>query len=102
MDFAAEHLKLPYLSAYLNSIGSDYRHGANFATGGSTIQMPNETIYEHSISPFYLGMQVSHYEQFKDRTCEIYNQGEFQFPTVKIEQFICLVCSKCTCIFEGY
>ncbi|KAF2292289.1 hypothetical protein GH714_018486 [Hevea brasiliensis] len=46
IDFIAERLKLPYLSAYLNSIGTNYRHGANFATGGSTIRRQNETIFE--------------------------------------------------------
>lgn len=74
-DFVAEKLRLPYLSAYLNSLGANFRHGANFATGGSTVRKPNETIYEYGISPFFLDMQVTQFEQFKARSNDLYNQG---------------------------
>nr|KJB11575.1 hypothetical protein B456_001G266600 [Gossypium raimondii] len=74
IDFIAERLKLPYLHAYLNSLGANFRHGANFATGGSTIRRPNETIYEYGISPFGLDMQIIQFEQFKARATEMYNQ----------------------------
>ncbi|KAM7509189.1 hypothetical protein LguiA_019642 [Lonicera macranthoides] len=74
IDFIAEHLGLPYLSAYLNSIGTDFRHGANFATGGSTIRRQNETIFENGLSPFALDMQIVQYDQFKERTSDLYNQ----------------------------
>ncbi|XP_065880008.1 GDSL esterase/lipase At5g14450 isoform X2 [Euphorbia lathyris] len=74
IDFIAEKLKLPYLSAYLNSIGTNYRHGANFATGGSTITRQNETIFEYGISPFSLDMQIVQFQQFKSRTGDLYNQ----------------------------
>ncbi|KAJ4845341.1 hypothetical protein Tsubulata_043196 [Turnera subulata] len=74
VDFIAERLKLPYLSAYLNSLGTNYRRGANFATGGSTIMKPNETIYEYGISPFFLGMQIVQFDQFRARSAELYNQ----------------------------
>lgn len=73
--FAAEQLKLPYLSAYLNSLGTNFRHGANFATGGSTIGRPNETIFEYGISPFFLDMQIVQFDQFKSRTSDLYNEG---------------------------
>lgn len=76
IDFIAEQLKLPYLSAYLNSLGTNYRHGANFATGGSTIRRQNETIFEYGISPFSLDMQVVQFEQFKARTEDLYNQAK--------------------------
>ncbi|CAM8962475.1 unnamed protein product [Rhodiola kirilowii] len=33
IDFIAEELKLPHLDAYLDSLGTSFRHGANFATG---------------------------------------------------------------------
>lgn len=75
IGFAAEHLRLPYLSAYLNSIGTNFRHGANFATGGSTIRRQNETIFEYGISPFSLDIQIVHFNQFKSRTGDLYNQG---------------------------
>lgn len=77
--YAAEQLKLPYLSAYLNSLGTNYKHGANFATGGSTIRRPNETIFEYGISPFSLDMQIAQYNQFKARTSEMYQQGLWLF-----------------------
>lgn len=71
----AERLKLPYLSAYLNSIGTNYRHGANFATGGSTIRRQNETIFEYGISPFSLDMQIVQFNQFKSRTGDLFYEG---------------------------
>jgi phospholipase/lecithinase/hemolysin len=76
IDFIAEHLQLPYLSAYLNSIGPNFQHGANFATGGSTIRRQNETIFEYGISPFSLDVQIWHYDQFKVRTSDLYNQAK--------------------------
>jgi hypothetical protein len=63
----AEELKLQYLSAYLDSLGTNSRHGANFATGGSTILPPG-------FSPFHLGIQISQFLQFKSRTTALYNQ----------------------------
>lgn len=72
---AAEHLSLPYLSAYLNSLATNYQHGANFATGGSTIRRQNETIFEYGISPFSLDIQIIQFKQFKTRTNDLYNQG---------------------------
>ncbi|PON46443.1 Lipase [Trema orientale] len=75
VDFIAERIGLPYLSAYLNSLGTNYRHGANFATGGSTIRRPNETIYEYGISPFSLDMQVVQFNQFKARSRVLYEQA---------------------------
>ncbi|XP_059452260.1 GDSL esterase/lipase At5g14450-like [Corylus avellana] len=76
IDFIAEHLRLPYLSAYLNSLATNYRHGANFATGGSTIRRQNETIFEYGISPFSLDIQIVQFEQFKARTSDLYNQAK--------------------------
>lgn len=78
-DAKAESLKLPYLSAYLNSLGTNYRHGANFATGGSTIRRQNETIFEYGISPFSLDIQIVQFDQFKARTAQLYQQGELMY-----------------------
>ncbi|KAK2994069.1 hypothetical protein RJ640_024333 [Escallonia rubra] len=64
---AAEDLALPYLSAYLDSIGTNFRHGANFATGGSSI-LPG------GYSPFHLDLQISQFIQFKGRTSALYEQ----------------------------
>uniref|UniRef100_A0A5B7BHY8 Putative Esterase isoform 2 n=1 Tax=Davidia involucrata TaxID=16924 RepID=A0A5B7BHY8_DAVIN len=76
IDFIAEHLKLPYLSAYLDSIGTKFKHGANFATGGSTIRRQNESWFENGVSPFPLDIQIEHYDQFKARTSYLYNQAK--------------------------
>ncbi|XP_057481923.1 GDSL esterase/lipase At5g14450-like [Actinidia eriantha] len=75
IDFIAERLKLPYLSAYLDSVGTNFRHGANFATGGATIRQQNESWFENGISPFPLDIQVEHYIQFKARTAYLYSQA---------------------------
>ncbi|XWS44105.1 hypothetical protein CRYUN_Cryun15aG0016200 [Craigia yunnanensis] len=76
IDLIAEKVKLPYLHAYLNSLGANFRHGANFATGGSTIRRQNETIFQYGISPFALDMQIVQFDQFKARTIEMYNQAK--------------------------
>nr|GMD53274.1 GDSL esterase/lipase At5g14450-like [Ipomoea batatas] len=75
IDFIAEHLGTPHLSAYLDSIGTSYRHGANFATGGATIRRQDESWFENGVSPFPLDIQVEHYTQFKARASYFYNQG---------------------------
>ncbi|XP_031265289.1 GDSL esterase/lipase At5g14450-like [Pistacia vera] len=67
IDFIAKSLKLPYLSAYLDSIGTNFRHGANFATGGSSVR-------PGGYSPFHLAIQISQFIQFKSRTIALYNQ----------------------------
>ncbi|KAK6798809.1 hypothetical protein RDI58_006512 [Solanum bulbocastanum] len=76
IDFIAELMRLPHLSAYLDSIGSNFRHGANFATGGSTIRRQNETIFQSGISPFSLDVQIAHFHRFQSRTEELYRQGQ--------------------------
>ncbi|KAM1009424.1 hypothetical protein ACFX13_045724 [Malus domestica] len=46
----SEKLQIPYLSPYLASLGNNFQHGANFATGGSLIR-------PGGYSPFHLGIQ---------------------------------------------
>ncbi|KAK2647798.1 hypothetical protein Ddye_015287 [Dipteronia dyeriana] len=67
IDFIAEDLKLRYLSAYLDSIGTSFRQGANFATAGSSIRSPG-------YSPFHLAIQISQFVQFKSRTMALYHK----------------------------
>ncbi|KAF8037527.1 hypothetical protein BT93_B0429 [Corymbia citriodora subsp. variegata] len=67
IDFIAEDLKLPYLSPYLDSIETNFRHGANFATGGSSIR-------PGGYSPFDLSIQISQFKRFKSRVTELYNR----------------------------
>ncbi|KAF1879328.1 hypothetical protein Lal_00005794 [Lupinus albus] len=64
IDFITENLKLPYVNAYLDSIGSTYKHGANFATGGAPIVK--------GPSPFNFALQISQFIQFKSRVLALY------------------------------
>ncbi|KAF8015658.1 hypothetical protein BT93_H1244 [Corymbia citriodora subsp. variegata] len=72
LDFIAEKLGLPYVSAYLDSMGTNFCHGVNFATGGSTIQPLDTRIFEEGFSPISLNIQLSQFEQFKARTLELH------------------------------
>ena len=71
----AEELGLPYVSGYLDSIGTNFRHGANFATSGSTIQPVDGKVFGAGFSPISLEIQLSQFKQFKARTIEMFNEG---------------------------
>ncbi|XVF02571.1 hypothetical protein REPUB_Repub04eG0186100 [Reevesia pubescens] len=75
IDFIAEKLELPYLSAYLDSIGTNFRHGANFATGGSTIRPLDALMFKQGFSPISLDIQLSQFQQFKERVNELNKEG---------------------------
>jgi len=75
---AAKHLGLQYLSAYMDSVGSSYEEGANFAAASSTIRRQNRTFFDGG-SPFSLEIQVAQFIQFKTRTARLYNKG-FSVP----------------------
>ena len=77
--FAAENLTLPYLTPYLDSVGANYRHGANFATGGSCIR-PTVACF----SQFHIGTQVSQFIHFKTRTLSLYNQTNGELNRLSI------------------
>lgn len=72
---AADKLGLPYLSAYLDAIGANFRHGANFATSGSTIQPLDMRIFQGGFSPISLDIQLQQFEQLKARTLELHHEG---------------------------
>lgn len=74
-SFVAGHLGLPFLNAYVDSIGSNFSHGACFAASGSTLQPVNAKIYEAGFNPFSVDVQLLQFEQLKDRTEELYSQG---------------------------
>lgn len=65
---SAENLTLPYLSAYLDSIGSNFSHGANFATAGSTIRPQNTTKSQSGFSPISLDVQSVQFSDFYSRS----------------------------------
>ncbi|KAM7484170.1 hypothetical protein LguiA_000179 [Lonicera macranthoides] len=76
IDFIAEKLGLSYLSAYLDSIETNFRHGANFAASGSTIQSADAKMLKGRFNPICLKVQLMQFEQFKERTAELYNQAK--------------------------
>ncbi|KAK2983316.1 hypothetical protein RJ640_016054 [Escallonia rubra] len=88
VDFMAESLRLPYLSAYLDSVGSNFSHGANFATAGSTIRRQNTTVYQSGYSPISLDIQSAQYTDFHRRS-QVYRRqgGLFQQVLPKEEDF---------------
>ncbi|CAN1218916.1 GDSL esterase/lipase At4g01130 [Linum perenne] len=75
ITWAAEALGIPFLSPYLQSIGSDYRHGANFATLASTVLLPNTSLFVTGISPFSLAIQLNQMKQFKLQTVDFHSNS---------------------------
>ncbi|XAR64484.1 Alpha-L-fucosidase [Bertholletia excelsa] len=75
IDFIAESLGLPYLSAFLDALGSNFSHGANFATAGSTIRPQNTTQQQSGFSPISLNVQFYEFSDFHRRSQIIRNQG---------------------------
>ncbi|CAN0884631.1 GDSL esterase/lipase At4g01130, partial [Linum grandiflorum] len=73
VDFLAEAMGMPFLSPYLQSIGSDYRQGANFATLASTVLLPNTSLFVTGISPFSLAIQLNQMKQFKLQTLHFHS-----------------------------
>lgn len=71
IDFLAQSFGLPYLSPYLDSLGTNFSRGASFATAGSTI-IPQQSFRS---SPFSLGVQYSQFQRFKPTTQFIREQG---------------------------
>lgn len=66
-----------FLNPYLESLGSSFSNGANFAVVGSTTLPRSE--------PFALNIQVKQFLRFKARSLELANAGEF---FVKLFMFI--------------
>ncbi|KAE7999407.1 hypothetical protein FH972_003840 [Carpinus fangiana] len=76
IDFLAEALGLPFISPYLQSIGSDYRHGANYATLASTVLLPNTSLFVTGISPFSLAIQLNQMKEFKTKVDELHGSSD--------------------------
>ncbi|KAH9625360.1 hypothetical protein KSS87_015189, partial [Heliosperma pusillum] len=75
IDFIAEKLRLPYLSAYLDSIGANFKHGADFAASGTTIQHVDGNLYGSGLNPLSLDVQLLQFETLKERASELYGKG---------------------------
>lgn len=67
IDFLCEAMNLTLLSPYLESVGSDFRHGSNFACAGSTVNQ--------SATTFSLPVQVNQFNRFRARVMDIFSQG---------------------------
>ncbi|XP_077229110.1 GDSL-like Lipase/Acylhydrolase superfamily protein [Tasmannia lanceolata] len=76
IDFIANSFGLPYLNAYLDSVGTNFTHGANFATAGSTIRAQNSTLQQSGFSPFSLDVQTWQYDQFISRSGLAIQKGD--------------------------
>ncbi|KAI3444459.1 hypothetical protein Pfo_001124 [Paulownia fortunei] len=84
IDFLAQALGLPFLSPYLQSIGSDYRHGANFATLASTVRLPQTSLFVTGVSPFSLAIQLNQMKQLKVKVDELHSSGQTNLPPPEI------------------
>ncbi|KAK8526393.1 hypothetical protein V6N13_017431 [Hibiscus sabdariffa] len=87
IDFIAESFGLPHLSAYLDSVGSNFSHGANFATAGSTIRRQNTTIFQGGASPISLDVQLVQFSDFRRRSQILNKQGIFDKLLPKEDYF---------------
>ncbi|EOY00662.1 GDSL-like Lipase/Acylhydrolase superfamily protein [Theobroma cacao] len=75
IDFIAQSLGLPYLSAFLDSVGTNFTHGANFATAGSTIRPQNTTLQQSGFSPISLNVQYYEFHDFLVRSQVVRKRG---------------------------
>ncbi|KAJ7959355.1 GDSL esterase/lipase [Quillaja saponaria] len=77
IDFIANSLHLPYISAYLDSLGTNFTQGANFATAASTVRLPHSIIPEAAdgYSPVYLSVQYLQFQQFLSRSQAVRKRG---------------------------
>ncbi|KAJ8762884.1 hypothetical protein K2173_023013 [Erythroxylum novogranatense] len=75
IDFVASSFNLPFLSAYLDALGTNFTNGANYATAAATIRLPTRIIPNGGFSPFYLDVQFEQFQQFKQRSRMIERRG---------------------------
>ncbi|KAK7301369.1 hypothetical protein RJT34_12232 [Clitoria ternatea] len=61
IDFMGQSIALPLLNPYLDSLGTNFTHGANFATVASTIIPQRSVVPLGVFSPFSLGVQVTQF-----------------------------------------
>jgi len=90
--WTAKSFCLPYLNAYLDSVGSNFSHGANFATAGSTVRPQNTTKSQSGYSPISLDVQFQQFRDFKTRSKFVRERG-----TVHITSTCCI----CNCKFKS-
>ncbi|KAL9994019.1 putative alpha-L-fucosidase [Helianthus debilis subsp. tardiflorus] len=74
VTLCSEGLGVPYLNAFLDSMGTNFSHGANFATIASTIQS-NTTFFQYGYSPISLDIQYAQFSNFLKRAQIIRQKG---------------------------
>ncbi|XP_052158554.1 GDSL esterase/lipase At4g01130 [Oryza glaberrima] len=83
VDFIVQAMGLPLLSPYLQSVGSGFRHGANFATLASTALQPNTSLFVTGISPFFLAVQLNQMKDLRNKVLTSNgNNGQLPAPDV--------------------
>ncbi|KAL6210271.1 hypothetical protein ACLB2K_015504 [Fragaria x ananassa] len=88
VDFLAKSLSHHYLSAYLDSLGTNFSHGANFATWASTIRLPHLILpLADGYSPFYLDIQYLQFLQLKSRSQLIRQRGGIYASLMPEEEY---------------
>ncbi|XP_068321083.1 esterase-like [Pyrus communis] len=87
IDFLVKSVGHPFLSAYLDSLGTNFSYGANFATAGSTIRLPNRFIPAGGFSPFYLNIQYMHFLQLKSRSQLLRHKGGIFASLMPMEEY---------------
>lgn len=63
---AAQALGFPFLNPYSESGGSDYTHGANFASQGATVKPPDSSNKDW-VSQYYLAIQLNRMKTFASK-----------------------------------
>ncbi|XP_019107916.2 GDSL esterase/lipase LIP-4 isoform X2 [Beta vulgaris subsp. vulgaris] len=69
IDFICQSLNIDLLSAFLESSGSDFTHGVNFAVSGASTEV---SLY----NPFSLSTQAGQFGHFQNRTRELRRRGK--------------------------
>ncbi|KAL6210270.1 hypothetical protein ACLB2K_015503 [Fragaria x ananassa] len=87
IDFLANSLGHPYLSAYLDSLGTNFSYGANFATAASTIRLPHLILPQAGFSPFYVDIQYLQFLQLKSRSQLIRQRGGIFASLMPMEKY---------------
>ncbi|XP_077226783.1 GDSL-like Lipase/Acylhydrolase superfamily protein [Tasmannia lanceolata] len=82
IDFLAQGLGFPFLSPYLQSIESNFKYGANYATLASTVLLPNTSLFVSGISPFFLGVQLNQMKDFKVKVLQLHPKDRLPPPDV--------------------
>lgn len=59
----------------MDALQANFQHGADFAASGTTIQHVDGKLYGSGLNPLSLDVQLLQFEELKERTSELYEQG---------------------------